>query len=361
MNLLLRKIENLNWKIFIVGMLIGVFAMSLNMVGVDIKNIINPFFEKTNPLVDRKRVDVFELIFPKLKKQENQYTLKPLSSNIVPSAYAQTFEIPASSYIVIDYDSGQILEEKESSKKLPIASLTKIMTSVIALDLATPDELFTISSKAARMPATKIGVVTGENMTVKELLNAVLLTSANDAAEVIKEGIDAKYQSEIFIRAMNEKARLLGLHDTSFTNAQGFDNENNYSTTRDFAILSHYALSNYPLISETVKKDYEFLPADNNHKQFDLYNWNGLLDVYPNVHGIKIGNTGNARYTTAVISEREDKKVLVVLLGAPGVLERDLWTSQLLDIGFEKLGNFEKVNVTEDMLLEKYSTWKYWN
>ena len=102
-------------------------------------------------------------------------------------------------------------------------------------------------------------------------------------------------------------------------------------------------------------------PKDQNHKQFDLYNWNGLLGVYPGIFGVKIGYTENAQKTTIVASQRDGKKVLVVLLGAPGVLQRDLWASQLLDQGFEKLANLSSINITEEELREKYSTWKYWN
>ncbi|MDP2692510.1 MAG: hypothetical protein Q8O88_02615 [bacterium] len=360
MNYFLEKVEKLNWRIFFIGFFIGIFAVSLIMAGVSIKKMIFPFFQKINSSGRENKVDIFKSIVPKLSKSKNTYSLKTLNKDFITRAYAQTSEIPALAYIAINFESGEVLEEKESLTKLPIASLTKVMTAIVALDLASPEELFTISNKAAKMPATKIGVVAGEKMTLKELLNATLLTSANDAAEAIKDGIDSKYQSQVFIRAMNEKAKILALENSSFSNSQGFDNEENYSTVENFAILSHYALENYPLIAEIVKKDYEFLPSDNNHKQFDLYNWNGLLGVYPNVFGIKIGNTNDALFTTAVASEREGKKVLAVLLGAPGVLERDLWTSELLDRGFEKLG-LSKIEISEDQLLQKYSTWRYWN
>ena len=84
------------------------------------------------------------------------------------------------------------------------------------------------------------------------------------------------------------------------------------------------------------------------------------MGVYPGVKGIKIGNTDKASYTTIVLSKREGKRILAVVLGAPGVKERDLWASQLLDLGFEKLG-ISAVNITEAQLEAKYSSWKYWN
>lgn len=266
----------------------------------------------------------------------------------------------ASAYLVLDFDSGEVLKQKSMSKKLPIASLTKVMTSVVALDLAKPTDLFTVSRNAADQIPTKLSLVVGQKLTLEELLNGLLLVSANDGAEVIKEGINKEYGGEIFVEAMNTKAKLLGLKNTNFENPQGFDGANHQSSAEDLAKLIKYALTNYPMISDIVKKDYQFYPEDNNHKQIDMYNWNGLLGVYPNAMGVKIGNTADAGYTTSVLSSREGKKVLVVLLGAPGVLERDLWTSQLLDLGFEKRG-LSAINITEQKLKDKYATWKYWN
>jgi len=160
---------------------------------------------------------------------------------------------------------------------------------------------------------------------------------------------------------MNEKATFLNLHDTHFTNPQGFDDNDNYSSAEDLARLTNYALTNYPLFSTIVKKDYAFLPADFHHKQFDLYNWNGLLDVYPNSEGVKIGNTPDAGYTTVVVANRDGKHILAVVLGAPDVLHRDLWAAELLDHGYTETLSLAPINVTEEQLKEKYATWHYWN
>lgn len=271
-----------------------------------------------------------------------------------------SFEVgQASAYIAVDFDSGKVLAEKNSPQRLPIASLTKIMTAVVALDLAKPQDLFTVSAKATRVIPTSIGVVRGQRMSLEELIHALLLTSANDAAQVIQEGIDRNYGEGTFVRAMNEKAVGLGLQDSHFDNPQGFDSRENFSSAEDLALLTRYAINRYQQIAAIVQKDYQFLPANENHKQFDLYNWNGLLGVYPGVRGVKIGNTGAAGVTTVVLSEREGKRVLVVLLGAPGILERDLWAAQLLDLGFESLG-ITPANISQSQLQTKYQSWKYW-
>lgn len=320
--------------------LISVFTIvSLQYLGVKPPKILSA------QIIKKENVNIPNYF--RLKKQEN-FSLPLL----------RDFQ-KAKTYAVVDFNNGNILAEKNLSKKVAIASLTKIMTAVVALDLASPDEEFTISSNAPLQKPTIIGVVPRQKMTLEELLNASLLTSANDASEVIEEGINKKYGKDIFVTSMNEKAKFLGLKNTHFTNPQGFDNRNNYSSAEDLIILSHYALENYPLIAQIVKKDYQFIPENQNHKLFDLYNWNGLLGVYPNILGVKIGNTSNAGNTIVVLSKRQGKKVIVALLGAPSLLERDLWASELLDLGFEKIANLAPIAVTEKQLEQKYSTWKY--
>lgn len=352
--IIIEEIFKKSWKSFILG-----FAMVTIM---QIANLLNfhPFSEFVSPLgrsVIQSIDTMEEIIRPKLERIKNDYFLKSSASGLVPQASA-SFEIhEAPAYILVDFDSGQILLEKNKNTQLPIASLTKIMTAVVTLDLAEIDESFIVTDTAASQIPTKIGVVPGQKMTVLELLNASLLTSANDATQLLHDGIDKKYGGEFFIKSMNEKAKIIGLKNTSFTNVQGFDNRENYSTVEDLAILSHYAMENYPQIREIVKKDYEFLPENSDHKQFDLHNWNGLMGVYPNISGFKIGNTGRAGKTTAVVAEREGKKMLVIVLGAPGLFERDLWAASLLDYGYQTTMGLSPIEVTHNQLQEKYNSW----
>lgn len=353
-------INKKNLKVFILSLVLQLGLTSLINLGVGYPDFLKGL--KVSPLIpttSKAENDNFKQIADKLVVSKDQLKLKKPGVSVVSKAHASGEFDNAHAYIVVNLDDGQVLAEKDSSKKIPIASLTKIMTSIVALDLSQPDEWFTITSRAANQIPTKIGVVAGERMRLSELLNAMILTSANDATEAVKDGIDKRYGYGIFIKAMNTKAVNLGLKNTHFDNPQGFDSDGQYSSAEDLSILSQYALVNYPLISQIAKKDYQFLPKDGSHKQFDLYNWNGLLDVYPGVYGLKIGNTEDAGFTTIVASQRQGKKVLVVLLGAPGVLERDMWASQLLDLGFEKEG-LSKVSIDESQLKAKYSTWKYW-
>ncbi|KKR31794.1 MAG: Serine-type D-Ala-D-Ala carboxypeptidase [Candidatus Gottesmanbacteria bacterium GW2011_GWC2_39_8] len=344
---------HLNWRIFFISIGVG-FLVALFQLIFSYTNFVSP-------LTSVQRTEIFPSLYPNLEKTRNNFVLHKKKS-LVSEAYAAAAPYTqAVSYAVIDYDNGEILESKDLSGKRAIASLTKLMTAVVAMDLASPDEVYTASYKTANIQPTKIGLIPGQKMTLRELMEGLLMTSANDTAEMIKEGIDQKYGEEVFIKAMNVKAKFLGLKNSNFDNPQGFDSSNNYSSVEDLSILTHYALENYPLIAEIVKKDYDFLPQNQLHKQYDLYNWNGLLGVYPEVLGVKIGNTKDAGMTMIALSKRGNKKILAVLLGAPGILERDLWTSQLLDLGFKETKGLAVVNVTEQQLLDKYSTWKYWN
>ena len=306
------------------------------------------------------QIDIWDTIVQKLDAVPNTFTLHSPVSFVPAAQAAQEYE-NASSYIAVDATTGNIILEKNSTTSFPIASLTKIMSSIVALDLAKPQEKITISQQAATVEPTTIGVVPGQQMTVDELLHGMLMTSANDAAQATADGIDQKYNLDIFVKAMNAKATFLGLSQTHFANPQGFDSPDNFSSAHDLAILVTYALSHYPEISQIASEDYTQLPATTLHKQFDLYNWNGLLDVYPGVTGVKIGNTDEAGYTTVVQSTRNGHTILVVLLGAPGILQRDMWTSQLLDDAFAKAFNLSPVGVTTSQLEAKYQTWHYWN
>lgn len=304
-------------------------------------------------------LDPWPGIEQKLEENPNTFSInQPFS--LTSSADATTNYANAKSYIAVDMASGQILAEKNSTTAFPIASLTKIMSAVVALDLMKPTDEVTISSHAARMSPTKIGVVPGEKMTVDELLRAMLMTSANDAAQAMADGVNAKYKQDIFVAAMREKAKLLHLSGSYFTNPEGFDIGHNKSSAHDLAVLSVYALSHYPVIADIVQTQYMQLPANSFHKQFDLYNWNGLLGVYPGVTGMKIGNTNAAGYTTVVSATRQGHTILAVLLGAPGILERDEWASSLLDTSFAFFG-IDPARIVSFDLLQKYSTWQYWN
>jgi D-alanyl-D-alanine carboxypeptidase len=348
-------------KLFFFSFLAMFIMVSLQRLGVT--SPVNPmsFISPLAKNVIHKQMQSQQEIKAKLQQKANLFHLSTNQASFIKDAQAASSFDDAASYAVIDMDNGNILLNKKSDHQLPIASLTKIMTAVVALDLAKPDEVFQITRADANVTPTKIGVIPGQTMTLEELLNGLLLVSGNDAAETIKNGINAKYKDEVFIKAMNDKAKFLGLQNTSFANPQGFDDKNNYSSAEDLAILAHYAMTQYPLIAQIAQKPYNFLKADTNHKQFDMYNWNSLIGVYPGAAGLKIGNTDAAGSTMVVSATRGGKNLAVILLGAPDILHRDLWAAELLDVGFEKTIGLPPVNVSRTQLAAKYKTWKYWH
>lgn len=355
------RISKQQLRIFICTSLAMFIMVCLQHMGV--MGIKNPI-KLVMPIPQNAPVEetgAMKTIRPMLEEKKNTFQLKNPSSDVVAPAHAGSVLDSAAGYAVVDLDTGEVIAAKDGNAQLPIASITKVMTSVVALDLADANEEFAVSDHASTIIPTKLGIVPGQKMTLDELLNGLMLVSANDTAEVIREGIDAKYGEAIFIKAMNEKAKFLGLKNTSFANPQGFDDPNNYSSPEDLAILTHYALTHYPEIAEIAKKEYQFVAANQNHKQFDMYNWNGLLGVYPDAQGLKIGSTGDAGKTTIVTSTRGGKKMAAVVLGAPRIIERDLWAAQLLDLGYERTLGLKPVNITEEQLRTKYQTWKYWN
>lgn len=333
----------------VVGLFLGiVFFVGESTLGVDKSQIISPKFEIVDP---------FEKVQIKLEEKRNNVRISRNVSLIQEAQAAGDFN-QAYAYIVVDASTGEIIAEKSASNQLSIASITKIMTAVVASDLVELNEPFIVSENAPKVVPTNMGLVPGQEWTLEELLHGLLLTSSNDAAEVIKEGIDQKFGHGTFIRAMNAKAKFLGLKKTSFDNPQGYDGPANFSTTEDVALISLYIYKNYPKLAEIAAMDFQHFPENSTHKQADLINWNGLIGVYPGAYGLKIGNTGQALMTTVVAAQRNGNDVVVVLLGAPGVLERDLWASQLLDLGFSRKFGLEPVNLTEEQLKQKYASWR---
>lgn len=342
-------------KIILIGMVAGMVSMAGTKIAPYVSRAIqNTRVPKT---YNMKSADPMDRVAPLLgsAKMSQAYT------QFEPSVSVRGDVDQALAYILVDIDGKQIIAQKQADAVLPIASLTKVMTAMVALDLADPKELFLVSERAAVQVPTKIGVVAGQRMALMDLLHALLLTSANDAAEVIAEGINEKYGENVFVAAMNKKAELLGLTNSHFANPQGFDDPENYSSAEDLAQLTGHALSEYPLIVDIAKKEYHFIPKTADHKQFDLYNWNGLIGVYPDTYGLKIGSTQKAGKTTIVTSEREGKRLMAVVLGAPTILTRDLWAAELLDIGYRAMLDLPPVAVGPTRLKEKYASWKMWN
>ena len=243
-------------------------------------------------------------------------------------------EIVGSAGIVVNMSSGEILFEKASNEKRKIASLTKIMTAVVALEHKKPEEKIYVSKEAAKVKENSMGISESEVYTLEELLYGLILSSGNDAAYAISEGVAG--DEKTFVGWMNIKAGELGLKDTYFADPSGLD-DNTYSTPVDLVKLTIYAL-NSPKFREIVKT-YEIELTGNEHKYIYLQNQTNLLTSYPGVQGVKTGYTEDAGLCLVTYAINDGVEVVGVVLNS---IERKGDMILMLDHAFAQYGIFVK-------------------
>ncbi len=220
--------------------------------------------------------------------------------------------VAAKSAIVVDLDSGKTLFEKNAETKLPIASLTKLMTAIVARENYTLDEFVIVDEEAASQPPAKIWLLKGEQITVENLLKATLIESANDAATALA----AKMGTKKFVEKMNSKATVLGLTNSSFANPVGYDDDENFSTARDLSLLAQYFLRD-KFLRETAATAKAGI-ASTNGIVHELYSTNNLFGSYLNIRGLKTGLTEEAGECVAAIAQTKNgKNVLALVLNSP--------------------------------------------
>lgn len=264
----------------------------------------------------------------------------------------------APAYVVVNKNGDVVYSMNADTRRSP-ASLTKLMTAMVVLDfIGDLGEKFEVQKESVNLEPTILMVDAGERLAVGQLLEAALITSANDGADVLARGLAKKLggSREVFVKLMNQKAQNMNLINTRFKNPTGYDDEGQFSTARDLAKMTYYALHKYPEIKRIVALRSSSIPRTEDHKPYELPNWNALLGVYPGVDGVKIGNTEKAKHVTIVTSARGDERFLVVLLGAPDRRARDLWAAQLLNTAFSDFG-IKPFRVTQEMLRARSREW----
>ena len=210
----------------------------------------------------------------------------------------------ANSAILVDPDMGQVLWGYDAYSRRAPASLTKMMTVLVALDHVSIDHVIEVTPEAAQTSPdwTVMGLSPGEHLTVRELLYGIFLVSANDAAEALAQGIEPRDQ---FVADMNDKAAALGLHDTHFTNPTGLDQDGLYSTAYDLAVIASVLMERYPDVMAIANTGYIELPASDQHKDFQMLTLNKLLLWgYPGATGLKTGFTFDAGGCVAGTAQR---------------------------------------------------------
>lgn len=202
----------------------------------------------------------------------------------------ENIEIGAKSYLVIDRETGAPMLNKNASEKRPIASITKLVTALVALDNAKLEDVVEIKSSYPDLPAPKMGLFYSEKISLENILNGLLISSDNDAAEAIAEYI-GKGNYKKFVSLMNDKAAEIGMKDSHFSNAVGLDNPENYSTAWDLGLLANTALENSFIreLAQTQEKRVKNVGGDITHYLKATDELLGDKDVL--VYGLKTGET----------------------------------------------------------------------
>jgi len=258
-------------------------------------------------------------------------------------------EIKATTAILQDYLSGEILYEKDADKSIYPASMTKIMTSIIAFDLLKEgslslDDKFIISEKAWRLSQpgySSMFIVVGDEISVENLLKGIIIVSGNDACIALAEGIAGS--EEAFATLMTSKALEIGMTNTNFANASGINDPDNYSTVRDILIMSDYLIRNYPNLYKYFK-ELDFTWDRTGGDPITQPNTNALLVKNKSVDGIKTGYLTVERYSLASSIIKNNRRLIAVGSGFNTKGSRTYESNKLLNYGLSK---FDTIQITK--------------
>ena len=246
---------------------------------------------------------------------------------------APELSLPCRAAVLIDQGTGTVLYEKNASQRAPIASITKVMTLLLTFEAIhdgrlTLDTPVPVSEHAASMGGSQIWIEPGEHFTLDEMLRAICVSSANDAAVAVAELVGGS--EEAFVAQMNAKAAQLGMEDTTFKNACGLDTEGHLSTARDVAVMSRAILNECPEVLH-----YSGIWTDTLRSgETMLVNTNKLLRRYEGITGLKTGTTGGAGVCISASASRDGLDLIAVVLGSSSSAERFEAATTLLDYGF---------------------------
>jgi serine-type D-Ala-D-Ala carboxypeptidase (penicillin-binding protein 5/6) len=238
---------------------------------------------------------------------------------------------------VVDFATGKVLFKKDEHEKMPIASITKIMTMLLILE-AVDDGKIKLTDKvraseyAASMGGSQIFLEPGESMTVNDMLKGIAIASANDACVAMAEQLYGS--EEAFVAKMNERAKELGMNDTHFENCNGLPADGHYSSAHDIALMSR-SLLNHQEITKWTSVYSDYLRKDTSHPLW-LVNTNKLVRFYDGMDGLKTGYTQEAKYCLAATARRDGFRVISVVLGEPRMTTRNKDVTQLMNWAFSQ-------------------------
>ena len=254
--------------------------------------------------------------------------------------------IQARSSILVDYHSDEILNEQDADSQIYPASMTKIMTAIVAFDLLKKnkialDDLFTVSENAWRLSQagySSMFIMINDQVSVEDLLQGIIIASGNDACIALAEGIAGS--EENFADMMNEKAAEIGMTSSNFTNASGINDPDNISTVRDISLMSKYLIKNYPFFYE-IFKEKTFTWDRTGGDPIKQGNRNPLLYKNVGVDGIKTGYLAVEKYSLASTMKKGDRRIIAVASGFETKNLRSSESLKLLNWGFRNTNTFE--------------------
>lgn len=241
----------------------------------------------------------------------------------------------ASSAIMIEASTGEILFQKNSNEKLAPASMTKMMSLLLIFEELEKgnikwDEMITTSEQASSMGGSQIFLKVGEKMSVLDMIKGICIASGNDATVAMAERVSGT--EELFVKRMNERAKELGLKNTNFINSTGLDADNHYSSAYDMSLIAKELVKHEKVLE--FSSTYEDYLRKDTSNPFWLVNTNRLVKFYPEIDGLKTGYTSSAKYCLTATAKKDGMRLITVVMNEPDTGKRSSDTKKMLDYGF---------------------------
>lgn len=266
---------------------------------------------------------------------EENIPYEVFSSEEPSASKSEIRKVEAGSAVAMEYESGRVLYEKNARVKRYIASTTKIITAIVAIEKGNLNDTVTVSKRAAEIWGSNINLKEGEKIKLSDLLYGLMMRSGNDAAIAIAEHIGGSVEN--FAQMMNEKAKEIGAYDSNFKTPHGLDVEGHYSTAYDLALITRYAIQN-PTFAKIVSTKQITI----GNRVFE--NTNEMLGLYPGADGVKTGYTGLAGRCLVTSAKRNNMRVISVVLYCQSRAKRAESSRIILDYSFNNFKKYTLVN-----------------
>jgi D-alanyl-D-alanine carboxypeptidase (penicillin-binding protein 5/6) len=255
---------------------------------------------------------------------------------LVAPVLAAPPRVDGRAWLVENGATGEVLLTHHARQRVPIASITKLMTVLLTLEHARLDDVVTVSPEAAQVGESSANLRAGERLTVRELLEAALIQSANDAADALADYVGHGSQAR-FVAMMNARARQLGLRDTHYVRPDGLDAPGHFSSARDVTFLAR-VLMHRPAVRQIVRMRAASIAGGET-----LHTWNDLLYSYPGLYGVKTGHTTAAGWSEIAAARRRGVSIYATLIGSPDRGTRNADLTRLLNWGFSRYAQVRAV------------------